>query len=132
MSETEALGECPNCGGRFESIRVGTVVIDRCQTCNGLWMDERELEKVLTADHSALKEKREQSQPGLNKSGKKGRCPRCGGTLIVLTNLRANVKTDSCSVCYGVFLDRGELEAFDHPNLAGQVGQLLRKLIGRH
>ncbi len=128
----ENLGDCPNCSGKFEAVRVGPYMVDRCATCAGLWLDERELEKILALDHRALKQKRAETSPGLNKSGKKGKCPRCGGTLIQLTNLRANVKTDSCSVCYGLFLDRGELDAFDHPNLAGQVGQLLRKLIGRH
>jgi len=131
-TDTDKLGPCPNCEGKFSAVQVGVYVVDRCGTCGGLWMDERELEKVLATDHRALKEKRAETDPGLNPSGKKGKCPRCSGTLIQLTNLRANVKTDSCTTCYGVFLDRGELDAFDHPNLAGQIGQLLRKLIGRH
>lgn len=132
-TDTETLGQCPNCGGKFEEVRVGIIItIDRCSTCHGLWMDERELEKVLTADHRILQEKRNQTNPSQNQSRKKGKCPRCSGILIQLTNLRANVKTDSCPICYGVFLDRDELDAFDHPSLAGQVGQLLRKLIGRH
>lgn len=134
MSEfdsSEPLGACPNCEGEFESVRVGPYVIDRCQSCSGLWLDEHELEKILAIDHRGLTQKRADTDPGLSKS-KKGRCPRCGGILIKLTNMRANVTTDSCTICYGVFLDAGELDAFDHPNLAGQVGQLLRKLIGRH
>jgi Zn-finger nucleic acid-binding protein len=130
-STSEQLGACPNCGGAFESVRVGPYVIDRCAKCNGLWLDERELERILAIDHSALKQKRASTDPGLNKSGKKGKCPRCGGTLIKLANLRANVTTDSCTICYGVFLDAHELDAFDHPNLAGRMGQLLRKLVGR-
>ncbi len=130
--DTEKLGPCPNCGGAFESIRVAGVTVDRCNGCSGLWMDERELEKVLAGDHRALQTKRAEANPATPRSGKLGKCPRCGGTFIQLTNLRANVKTDSCPVCYGVFLERGELDAFDHPNLAGQVGQLLRKLVGRH
>lgn len=130
--DTDRLGPCPDCGGKFEQVRVGDVTIDRCAACGGLWMDERELQKVLAADHRALTAKRSETTAAANPSGKKGKCPACGGTFIQLTNLRANVKTDSCPVCYGLFLDRGELDAFDHPNLAGQVGQLLRKLVGRH
>jgi Zn-finger nucleic acid-binding protein len=130
--EGDKLGPCPNCEGTFQSLKVGGVVVDVCDSCGGLWMDEHELEKVLAADHRALQVKRAETPPAANKSHKLGRCPRCGGTFIQLTNLRANVKTDSCPVCYGVFLERGELDAFDHPNLAGQVGQLLRKLVGRH
>jgi len=130
--DTDKLGPCPNCGGVFDSVQVGPYTVDRCSTCAGLWLDERELDRVLTIDHRALKRKRAETNPVTNKSGRKGKCPRCNGTLIRLANLRANVTTDSCSVCYGVFLDADELDAFDHPNLAGRVGQLLRKLIGRH
>jgi Zn-finger nucleic acid-binding protein len=129
---TETLGECPNCSGKFEAVKVGTYTIDRCTSCAGLWLDERELEKVLSMDHSALRQKRTETDAGQSESRKKGKCPRCGGTLIQLTNLRANVKTDSCTVCYGVFLDAGELDRFDHPNLAGRIGGLLRRLIGKH
>jgi len=130
--ESDTLGPCPNCGGEFAPIKVGSVTVDRCKACDGLWLDARELEVVLAADHRALTSKRAESTAPANKSGKMGQCPRCGGTFIQLTNLRANVKTDSCPVCYGVFLERAELDAFDHPNLAGQVGQMLRKLVGRH
>jgi Zn-finger nucleic acid-binding protein len=45
--------------------------------------------------------------------------------------LRANVVTDSRPVCHGVFLDAGELAAYDHPSLEGRLGQFLRKLAGR-
>jgi len=130
--DTDRLGSCPKCGGAFESVRVGPYTVDRCSMCGGLWLDERELERVLAMDHRALKKKRADTDPGASKSGKMGKCPRCGGTLVKLANLRANVTTDSCSVCYGIFLDADELDAFDHPNLAGRIGQLLRKLIGRH
>ena len=132
MIDSDKLGECPNCGGQFNAVQVGAYQVDQCAKCGGLWLDERELEKVLTVDHRALTQKRAETDPGANASKKKGKCPRCSGTLIQMTNLRSDVKTDSCTICYGVFLDRGELDAFDHPNLVGQVGQLLRKLIGRH
>jgi Zn-finger nucleic acid-binding protein len=128
---SESLGPCPACGGAFESVHVGPYVIDRCGTCRGLWLNEHELEKILAIDHRMLTKKRGDTDPGLARS-KKGKCPRCNGTLIKLANMRANITTDSCTICYGIFLDAGELNAFDHPNLAGQVGQLLRKLIGRH
>lgn len=130
--DTETLGECPNCGGKFEAVTIGSYTVDRCGQCAGLWLDERELEKVLRMDHRALKQKRTETAAALGGARKKGKCPRCGGTLIQLTNLRANVKTDSCTVCYGVFLDAGELDRLDHPNLAGRIGGLLRRLVGKH
>lgn len=130
--DSDQLAPCPNCGGTFEPVRVGPYTVDRCNRCAGLWLDEHELENILAVDHSALKQHRADAHAAAGRSGGKGKCPRCGGTLIQLTNLRANVTTDSCTVCYGMFLEEGELEAFDHPSLSGRIGQLLRKLIGRH
>lgn len=127
--DTENLAECPSCGGKFNSVQIGPYQVDQCDSCGGVWLDDRELEKIMTVDHRALKQKKPASAPLAHKSKK---CPRCGGTLIKLVNLRANINTDSCSVCYGIFLDANELDALDQPNLAASVGQLLRKLIGRH
>ncbi|MGH2521528.1 MAG: zf-TFIIB domain-containing protein [Anaerolineales bacterium] len=127
---SEPLGTCPKCNGAFEALSIDAYTVDRCTTCGGLWLDERELEKVLAVDHRSLRQSKTASPPEATGSHKSSKCPRCGGTLIALTDLRANVVTDSCSVCYGVFLDAGELDAFDHPHLAGRIGQLLRKLRG--
>ena len=125
------LNPCPKCGGKFEALTVGVYTVDRCSTCGGLWLDERELERVLAIDHAALKDQAASVSAAGASSVKKGKCPRCGGTLIALTDLRADAVTDSCSVCYGIFLDVGELDAYDHPQLAGRIGQFLRKLLNR-
>jgi Zn-finger nucleic acid-binding protein len=130
-NDSETLGECPACGGKFGSVQVGPYQVDQCGACGGVWLDERELEKILAVDHRVLKQKRSDAEAAAPKD-KKGKCPRCGGTLIKMANLRANINTDSCSVCYGMFLDAGELDALDQPNLAASIGQILRKLIGRH
>ncbi|MBI5349406.1 MAG: zf-TFIIB domain-containing protein, partial [Chloroflexi bacterium] len=130
-NDSETLGECPACGGKFGTVQVGPYQVDRCGACSGVWLDERELEKILAVDHRILKQKRSDAESAAPKD-KKGKCPRCGGTLIKMANLRANINTDSCSVCYGMFLDAGELDALDQPNLVASIGQLLRKLIGRH
>ncbi len=125
----EPLGLCPKCGGRFEALSVGVYTVDRCSTCGGLWLDERELERVLALDHAALKKQTAPNSAAGASRVKKGKCPRCAGTLLALTDLRADVVTDSCSVCYGIFLDVGELDAYDHPQLVGRIGQFLRKLL---
>lgn len=129
---TETLGPCPRCGGAFAPLTVGSVNIDRCAQCQGLWLDERELEKVLTTDHVDLTNTVKYLAMGHTPSERvPGRCPRCQGSLIPLTDLRANVLTDSCSVCYGVFLDADELKAYDHPTLTARVGGFLRGLLGK-
>jgi hypothetical protein len=38
--------KCPKCGMQLEEILAGEVRIDKCFHCQGLWLDEGELERV--------------------------------------------------------------------------------------
>ena len=54
-----------------------------------------------------------------------GRCPRCGGHLR--EKQRHNLHIDVCDDCGGTWLDKGELEMFehvDHSNVRRFVGDL--------
>lgn len=130
MSEIELqpLSACPSCGGAFASLKIGAVTIDRCQQCNGLWLDPLELERVLESDHATLTAHQTAHAP-TDPAKAKGPCPRCGGTFIQLTDLRADVVVDSCAACYGIFLDDGELAAYDHPNLVVRLKQFWGKVL---
>ena len=37
---------CPDCGKRAEIVCLGTLEIDLCDTCGGLWFDRNELERL--------------------------------------------------------------------------------------
>jgi len=41
--------QCISCSGRMSEYILGSVVIDRCQICNSVWLDESEFEKVMIA-----------------------------------------------------------------------------------
>jgi hypothetical protein len=50
-AEREALRKqhymrCPKCGMELKEIALKGVQVDRCFGCNGLWLDEGELEKL--------------------------------------------------------------------------------------
>lgn len=38
---------CPNCKMEMEAYSFLGFVLDRCQSCGGIWMDQRELEAIL-------------------------------------------------------------------------------------
>jgi Zn-finger nucleic acid-binding protein len=38
--------QCPDCGKTSEIVRLGTLEIDLCDTCGGLWFDRNELERL--------------------------------------------------------------------------------------
>ena len=38
---------CPKCPGKLESYRFKEFVLDRCESCEGIWLDKGELEGIL-------------------------------------------------------------------------------------
>ena len=49
--------KCPKCGADLEEKRVGSVAVDTCPDCKGMWLDAGELELVRQA--------RSSDQPGI-------------------------------------------------------------------
>jgi Zn-finger nucleic acid-binding protein len=41
------LLSCPRCRGKLESYSFMDCLLDRCQSCGGIWMDKGELEAIL-------------------------------------------------------------------------------------
>ncbi len=46
--------KCPKCGGELEEIMFRGIKIDRCTSCDGVWLDEGELEKLAGSDDANI------------------------------------------------------------------------------
>ena len=46
---------CPKCGMELTCERHGTVEIDVCQACRGVWLDARELEAIVATESGFLR-----------------------------------------------------------------------------
>lgn len=46
--------KCPKCGMRLEEIAFGHVRVDKCLTCEGLWLDKGELDLIRQEDGGFL------------------------------------------------------------------------------
>ncbi|MCA9254503.1 MAG: zf-TFIIB domain-containing protein [Phycisphaerales bacterium] len=102
---------CPKCPSiALESRTVDGITIDECPTCHGIWLDALELEGLLAVDATSLLagDRRFQPQPGVE--GPRLNCPKCRGTYLIKLNSRIRPGTilDSCTVCFGTWLDAGE------------------------
>ena len=59
-------------------------------------------------------------------------CPTCGGEgkMVPVKNLRHGFRIDTCTACYGHWLDGGEFEALAQKGVMGSVRDYFRSLTG--
>lgn len=44
----EDLFECPRCHVDLDKIKKNNVIIDVCKQCNGMWLDDKEINKLIS------------------------------------------------------------------------------------
>jgi len=100
---------CPACKNSLRAVTTKQgVVVDHCDSCKGLWLDEgeiffftkrpkiiqKELEKGLTDPHESER-----------------LCPRCQEVHFVEGSFfKPNLRIDQCPQCHGLWFDDGELK----------------------
>jgi Zn-finger nucleic acid-binding protein len=99
------------------------VIIDVCPKCQGIWLDNNELKKILGDRKLAnylTKHIGTQSKSKLV-------CPRCGGLMDL--EYAEDVEIDVCLACHGAWLDYGELEKLKEKSEAGYTGDKEAKAV---
>ena len=43
----EVLLKCPRCYVNMKKIKKGNIIIDVCNECNGMWLDDKEIDKLI-------------------------------------------------------------------------------------
>jgi Zn-finger nucleic acid-binding protein len=121
---------CPRCANvELSGAAFGPLTVDRCPTCHGLWLEERELDAVLASRPRALLDEDRAHARATHDKSARINCPHCKGTYLIKLNSRRRPGTivDSCTVCYGTWLDAGELTRLTR---RGGVLGWLRGLLG--
>lgn len=101
---------CPACKSAFlEPIRKKNIEVDACPRCAGLWFDNNELTEVVRESIGSVPD---QAMVEQGKAYSDRPCPRCEIPLIVhpFRNQEDPFDVDICHRCYGIWLDKGELE----------------------
>ncbi len=116
---------CIKCDGQLQRRIIEQIEVDRCNHCSGIWFDIGELNKVLEAGIiEGLKNDIDNNQ---GHDQQKGACPRCegAGQMVQVASLKnPSVHIDTCSVCYGQWLDGGELEELDDQGVLDKIKSL--------
>lgn len=119
--------DCPKCGTHMARYTSGSLHIDRCTTCSGLWLDAMELGRLLTDPAEVARlDKVRHAASALRNTVRKITCPRDHSPLIAVSDpAQPHVHYEQCSVCGGVFLDSGELKDLSELTLRERLRSLL-------
>ena len=120
---------CPRCDTPLSEVKLEEVVLDRCMTCGGFWMDYTQLERILTRESSGLRELMNESGHAKSGEEKPITCPRCGAPLIKMRATPEPVAYYACISCYGRWLDGSEMERIAGRSLAIKFEKLFKELL---
>jgi Zn-finger nucleic acid-binding protein len=105
--------KCPRCEIDFERSEVGTVRVEECGTCGGMWLGEEELRRAkdeTDPDLNWMDFDLWRHRDQFNVVDRAAGCPACGGDMVVLDYGETDVQVDYCEHCRGVWLEGGEFE----------------------
>ncbi len=122
--------KCVKCDGALREVAVENVEVDQCDKCRGIWFDLGELEKVLA--QGEIQKLRDTIDNSKTEDIQQASCPVCGGNgkMVQCASLRKRgVHIDTCSVCYGQWLDGGELEKLKKKGMFETLSGLFKRLL---
>jgi serine/threonine protein kinase len=128
---------CPSCTGNpLVPVTLGSVEVDTCGHCRGVWFDQGEVAQVAgeslgadgslgTGKHMALA-----SQLGRRVESTEMCCPACEEPLATYIFEEHRLEVELCELCGGVWLDHGELAQLQRARARGILEQLLGRTLG--
>lgn len=103
------------------------VMVDQCQTCDGMWLDRWELAAIqankgknYSAELAKMPDLVNKSyMHSLDKDRPSMNCPKCAkdGSTVVMDRREhgycSQIMVDACHDCQGIWLDKGEVKALE-------------------
>ncbi|MCK5328741.1 MAG: zf-TFIIB domain-containing protein [Candidatus Latescibacteria bacterium] len=102
---------CPACNVEMEQLKYEGVNVDRCPSCEGVWLDSGELRLIVVIEEKTFTQEELEAAmkaDSLKKEESAVCCPKCGTTMDKRESHDTIV--DMCPRGDGVWLDKGELE----------------------
>ena len=114
---------------------IGTVVIDHCAACAGIWFDEGELQQGLAqGGKRELKQLSKSTAAVPDHDVTVGSCPRCSQHPAMTRTpspTNPDLHVDTCLECGGVWYDGGEVDQLLDGGMGERMGRFLKGLVGR-
>lgn len=109
--ETKAGGPCPGCGADLHRLTLGDTTLLECQSCDGVWMDASEFERMC-ADRemqTAVLHRFQQRNTPPAAAVRYRPCLRCAKMMNRVNFGRLSGTVVDVCRGHGTFMDRGEL-----------------------
>jgi Zn-finger nucleic acid-binding protein len=105
--------DCPKCNSPMEKVKYGSIEVDRCTTCKGIWFDLREHEHLKALSGSESIDTGSPEEGATHSKIGDIDCPVCHARMIRMVDVKQpHIWYESCPVCYGVFFDAGEFKDY--------------------
>ena len=105
---------CPKCANvEMLAFSFQELEIDRCPSCDGVWLDKDELETIINRELGTVIDLVSFTQNPQSGDEAPAHCHKCNKPMIVLTGA-ADVRFDWCDGCEGLFFDKGELSTIQN------------------
>ncbi len=125
---------CVRCKTDMKKNNLRGVLVDHCSNCDGIWLDEGELDALQQGMQKSPGEIRAEGREEMLDERRRGvevlgRCPRCQKGQVQ-EKYMDGVMVDYCSVCKGIFFDHGELKQVLDNRGQGFFDRLRKTLFG--
>jgi Zn-finger nucleic acid-binding protein len=119
---------CPKCKGNTEKVKYGSIEVDRCLGCKGIWFDMLEaedLKKVKGAEAIDIPDPKIRKK--YNKMGDIN-CPKCARKMIKMVDIdQSHIWFEKCPRCYGVWFDAGEFTDYKEEDKLDKIKDFLTR-----
>ena len=97
--------DCPRCTAPLEVKSLKGIDVDRCGSCDGLWLDHIELDLL---EDTVMDDDERKGTMMYAVRPSDISCPRCAGPMRTFNYRAYNLPIDECEVQHGFWLDSGE------------------------
>jgi serine/threonine protein kinase len=121
---------CGKCGGPFEALFQEGLIVDRCSSCAGSWVDHGEVVRLLgeyslRTSHAVSSAAPERAAP---LDAVVGSCPTCRIGLRAFAVPDRPASLEICPDCFGVWFDAGEIALLERESTLTWFKTLLDSL----
>ena len=97
--------DCPKCGSNLKATNYKKIEVDKCESCDGMWLDYPELDDL----EDTVLDVDEQKGSMITRPGESElKCPQCSGPMQQFRYRYNEIWLDVCVEEHGFWLDKGE------------------------